>query len=116
MTDTPKQIQTKINKYAFSGGGATLEEHRRLGGDPEVDVPYQYISFFMEDDEELENLAVEYRSGRLLTGEMKKKCIELMQKVVREFQEVSATCESWMTHFVADFNLTGSKSSLGRKT
>ena len=94
MTDTPKQIQTKINKYAFSGGQATLEEHRRLGGDPEVDVPYQYISFFMEDDKELEDLAVEYRSGRLLTGEMKKKCIELMQKVVREFQEVSFVPEN----------------------
>lgn len=91
MTDTPKQIQNKINKYAFSGGQASMEEHRALGGNPDVDVPYQYISFFLESDEELENLAVEYRSGRLLTGEMKKKCIELMQKVVKEFQEVCAS-------------------------
>lgn len=115
MTDTPKQIQTKINKYAFSGGQATLEEHRRLGGDPEVDVPYQYMSFFMEDDEELENLAVEYRSGRLLTGEMKKKCIELMQKVVREFQEVRTSHELRIFRFVANHKFTGSKSSVGRE-
>ena len=29
--DTPKQIKDKVNKYAFSGGGATVEEHRAKG-------------------------------------------------------------------------------------
>lgn len=28
VTDTPKQIKSKINKYAFSGGQPTVEEHR----------------------------------------------------------------------------------------
>jgi tryptophanyl-tRNA synthetase len=28
LTDTPKQIKTKINKHAFSGGKTTVEEHR----------------------------------------------------------------------------------------
>eukprot|EP00775_Hariotina_reticulata_P010348 gene10348-10505_t len=31
VNDTPKQIKDKINKFAFSGGGATLEEHRAKG-------------------------------------------------------------------------------------
>ena len=31
VTDTPKQVQKKINKYAFSGGQPTVEEHRQLG-------------------------------------------------------------------------------------
>lgn len=31
-SDTPKQIKDKINRYAFSGGGATVEEHRTQGG------------------------------------------------------------------------------------
>jgi tryptophanyl-tRNA synthetase len=57
MTDTANQIKKKINKYAFSGGQETVEEHRKLGGDPDVDVSYQYLSFFYEDDEELERLA-----------------------------------------------------------
>ena len=26
-TDTPKQIKDKVNKYAFSGGRETVEEH-----------------------------------------------------------------------------------------
>ena len=31
VSDTPKAIKTKINKYAFSGGGDTVEEHRAKG-------------------------------------------------------------------------------------
>lgn len=52
MTDTPNQIKNKINKHGFSGGQETEEEHRRLGGNPDVDVAYQYLGFFMEDDDE----------------------------------------------------------------
>ena len=51
LSDTAKQIKTKINKYAFSGGQETLEEHRELGGNPDVDVAYQYLQFMMDDDE-----------------------------------------------------------------
>jgi tryptophanyl-tRNA synthetase len=57
MTDTPNQIKNKINKHGFSGGRETEEEHRRLGGDPDVDVAYQYLSFFLDDDDELSQMA-----------------------------------------------------------
>lgn len=53
MTDDPKTIKNKINKYAFSGGGATAEEHKEKGGNPDVDVAFQYLTFFLEDDVEL---------------------------------------------------------------
>lgn len=53
MSDTPNQIKNKINKHGFSGGRETEEEHRLYGGDTDVDVSYQYLSFFLEDDEEL---------------------------------------------------------------
>lgn len=56
MTDKQNQIKNKINKHGFSGGRETEEEHRRLGGNTEVDVAYQYLSFFLEDDDELERL------------------------------------------------------------
>jgi tryptophanyl-tRNA synthetase len=39
MTDTPALIKSKVNKYAFSGGGATIEEHKANGANLEVDVP-----------------------------------------------------------------------------
>lgn len=87
MGDTPKQIQKKINKYAFSGGRATLEEHRELGGNVEVDVAYQYLSFFSYDDEKLAKLAEEYKTGKLLSSEMKAECISVLQEYVAAYQE-----------------------------
>ncbi|KAG7722366.1 hypothetical protein KL949_000580 [Ogataea haglerorum] len=87
MTDTPKQIQKKVNKYAFSGGKVSVEEHRKYGGNPDVDVAYQYLSYFNEDEDLLDTVAEQYRSGELLSGEMKKLCIETLQKYVKEFQE-----------------------------
>lgn len=47
---------SQINKYAFSGGGATVEEHREKGGNCDVDISYQYLRFFLEDDDRLETI------------------------------------------------------------
>ena len=33
-TDDPATVKKKINKYAFSGGRDTVEEHREKGGKP----------------------------------------------------------------------------------
>ncbi|KAF9072890.1 hypothetical protein BDP27DRAFT_1400535 [Rhodocollybia butyracea] len=87
MTDKSAQIKNKINKHGFSGGQETEEEHRRLGGDPDVDVAYQYLTFFLDDDEELVKMGEDYRAGRLLTGHLKAKCIQLLQEFVSQFQE-----------------------------
>lgn len=87
MTDTAKQIQKKINKFGFSGGQATMEDQRKYGGNPDVDVAFQYLSFLLEDDAELEKIAADYRSGELLTSEMKQKCIAFLQDFVGKFQE-----------------------------
>ncbi|KAG6814289.1 hypothetical protein H0H92_013414 [Tricholoma furcatifolium] len=90
MSDKAAQIKNKINRHGFSGGQETEEEHRRLGGDTDVDVSYQYLTFFLDDDEELERLGKEYRAGTLLTGQLKAKCIEVLQKFVGDFQERKA--------------------------
>lgn len=46
----------QVNKNAFSGGRATVEEHREKGGDCSVDIAYQYLTFFLEDEEKLEQI------------------------------------------------------------
>ncbi|KAF2790091.1 tryptophanyl-tRNA synthetase [Melanomma pulvis-pyrius CBS 109.77] len=86
MSDTQKQIEKKINKYAFSGGRETAEEQRRFGGNPDVDVAYQYLSFFIDDDDELKRIEEAYRNGEMLTGELKKKCILELQGLIGAFQ------------------------------
>ena len=40
LTDTPKMVKDKVNKYAHSGGRQTVEEHRKLGADLDIDVPF----------------------------------------------------------------------------
>ncbi|BFF93001.1 tryptophan--tRNA ligase cytoplasmic [Drosophila madeirensis] len=86
LTDTPKQIKNKINKYAFSGGRTTVEEHRQLGGVPEIDVSYQLLKFFLQDDAKLEEVRVAYRKGEMLTGEIKKLAVETLTPIVEQHQ------------------------------
>jgi tryptophanyl-tRNA synthetase len=87
MKDQPNQIKNKINKHAFSGGRETEAEQREKGGNAEVDVSYQYLTFFLEDDEELARIKEAYSTGKLLTGELKAKCIGELQAYVKGFQE-----------------------------
>lgn len=103
MKDQPNQIKSKINKYAFSGGQVTEAEQREKGGDAEKDVSYQYLTFFLEDDKELEDIRVAYTTGKLLTGELKAKCIGELQEYVKGFQERRAKVTDEM---VADFMAT----------
>ena len=84
MNDSDKDITKKINKYAFSGGGATLEEHRKNGGNLSVDVPYIYLFHFLQDEEELKDIAKKYSSGEMLSGEIKARLIKELLKVVND--------------------------------
>jgi tryptophanyl-tRNA synthetase len=85
LTDDEKAVKDKINKYAFSGGRATVEEHRKLGGNPDIDVPYQWLSILFEpDDARLKAMHDDYRSGKLLTGELKVMLIERINAFLKE--------------------------------
>ncbi|PBC31712.1 tryptophan--tRNA ligase, cytoplasmic [Apis cerana] len=87
LTDTAKQIKNKVNKHAFSGGQATVEEHRQLGGNCNIDIAYQWLRFFLDDDEKLEQLRKDYTSGEILTGELKKELINVLQPLIAAHQE-----------------------------
>jgi tryptophanyl-tRNA synthetase len=87
VTDTPKMIKKKVNKHAFSGGRETAEEHRRLGADLDVDIPYQWLRFFLEDDDELEQIRQDYGAGRMMSGEVKAKLIEVLSGMNTAHQE-----------------------------
>eukprot|EP01023_Acetabularia_acetabulum_P054022 TRINITY_DN6065_c0_g1_i1.p1 TRINITY_DN6065_c0_g1~~TRINITY_DN6065_c0_g1_i1.p1 ORF type:complete len:391 (-),score=53.39 TRINITY_DN6065_c0_g1_i1:98-1270(-) len=86
VSDTPKQIKEKINKYAFSGGGGTVEDQRKNGADISVDVSIKYLSFFMDDDAKLEQIKQDYQSGKMLTGEVKQELIQVLQDLVGRHQ------------------------------
>lgn len=87
LTDSDEQIKSKINKYAFSGGKATEEEHRKSGGNCDIDVSYQYLTFFDEDDAKVDSIKTKYGSGEMLTGELKQELIKVLQKLVGEHRD-----------------------------
>ncbi|KAK4269903.1 hypothetical protein QN277_023000 [Acacia crassicarpa] len=102
VTDSAKDIKTKINKYAFSGGQDSIEKHRQLGANLEVDIPIKYLSFFLEDDAELEHLKKEYGAGRLLTGEVKQRLTQVLTELVERHRRArAAVTEEMVDAFMA---------------
>ncbi|KAL3498156.1 hypothetical protein ACH5RR_040888 [Cinchona calisaya] len=90
VTDTATNIKNKINKYAFSGGQDTIENQRKFGANIEVDIPIKYLGFFLDDDAELEHISTEYGAGRMLTGEVKKRLIEVLTELVERHRRARA--------------------------
>ena len=87
LSDSSSEVKKKVNKYAFSGGQATIEEHRKKGGNPDIDVSFQYLKFFFEpDDDKLKEIEEKYRSGEMLTGELKKYLIDKINAFLKEHQ------------------------------
>ena len=87
LNDTQEKISKKVREKAFSGGGLTKQEHIEKGANLAVDVSYHYLLYFLDDEDELRHIAHEYRAGRMMTSEVKKRTIEVLWNVVREHQE-----------------------------
>ncbi|EFN53541.1 hypothetical protein CHLNCDRAFT_25698 [Chlorella variabilis] len=90
VSDTPKQIRSKVNKYAFSGGGDTVEEHREKGANLDVDVSWKWLNFFLEDDARLAQIGEEYGSGRMLTGDVKAELVGVLTEMVERHKAARA--------------------------
>ena len=126
----------QIKTHAFSGGQDTLEKHRELGANLEIDVPFQYLTFFLEDDERLAQVCAcccararhggegvstcagrprppipslsppqigeDYRSGRMLTSEIKQILIDTLVPMVTAHQEARRrVTDDVVKHFMA---------------
>jgi tryptophanyl-tRNA synthetase len=115
LTDTAPRIKKAI-AGAVSGGAETLEQQLKEGSDLEADIPYQWLRFFLDDDEELEKIAKAYgkpevnsktfcpcgpscscdpctcatdtdTSNRMSTGQVKQRLTEIMTEVVTNHQK-----------------------------
>ena len=101
LNDTPNKIKNKINKFAFSGGQATIEEHRAKGANIEVDIAYNYLRYFNHDDAQIADIGARYAKGELLTSEVKKEAISVLQKVIGDHQlRKSQITEEIVRHFM----------------
>ena len=99
-TDDPATVKKKINKYAFSGGQATVEEHRKKGGNPDIDIAYQWLRYFEFDDKKLKKVHDDYKSGKLLSGELKAILIEKVNGFLAEHQKKREKARKEVEKFV----------------
>ena len=67
-----EDVHKILKKHAFSGAPETLEELKIKGADLTIDVCYKYLTYFMEDDNELNKITKEYSCGKMSTGEIKR--------------------------------------------
>jgi tryptophanyl-tRNA synthetase len=100
-TDPPETVKKKINKYAFSGGQPDIEEHRKKGGNPDIDVSYQYLRIFFEpDDKKLKQIHDDYKSGKMLTGELKEILIQKINNFLKSHQEKRESAKNQLDKFL----------------
>ena len=104
LTDTPDEIESKIRTHAFSGGQETGKLQREKGANIEIDVSYQWLTFFLDDDNKLKDIGDSYSSGQgdyWATGLVKKELIEILKGIVSSHQErrekvTDEVVEEWM--------------------
>lgn len=87
MTDTPNVARKKIMN-AYTGGQATVEEQKRLGGKPEIcPIGLYHYYMFQEDDKIAEELLKRCKSGALLCGDCKMLLAEKIKGFLLEHQK-----------------------------
>ncbi|MEM2891005.1 MAG: tryptophan--tRNA ligase [Thermoplasmata archaeon] len=86
-TDDRKTVKKKIGN-AFTGGRVSVEEQKRLGGDPDICSVHAYNTFFFEpDDKKLRELYESCRAGRIMCGECKALLFEKVWRFIEEHQK-----------------------------
>ncbi len=86
LLENEKEIKKKIMN-AFSGGQSTIEEHRKLGGNPDVDISYIYLKNYFLTPKEAIELYDEYKKGRILSGELKSMFFNKLMERINVFKE-----------------------------
>lgn len=60
------------------------------GANLDVDISYQWLRFFMQDDARLEEIGRDYGAGRLLTGQVKAELVGVLAAMVERHQAARA--------------------------
>ncbi|MBW2990050.1 tryptophan--tRNA ligase [Candidatus Woesearchaeota archaeon] len=87
LPDDPKKTAKKIMR-AKTGGRKTVEEQRKLGGEPERCIIFEfYKQHLIEDDRELQRIHDGCRKGKLLCGEDKQNCCKMMEAFMHDLEK-----------------------------
>lgn len=86
LNDDPELVKKKVMR-ALTGGRATAEEQKRLGGEIEKCVVHELMFFHFEDDDEaLKKFQHRCTSGAVSCGDCKKEVAEKIAAYLKDFQ------------------------------
>ena len=100
LSEDIKSVEKKIRRYAFSGGKDTIEEHRKHGGNPNIDISYQWLTFLEENDTRLKKIHDDYKSGALLSGELKTILIEKLSDFLEQHQKKREQARAQLANYI----------------
>jgi len=87
LTDRPEDGAKKVMR-AITGGRVTLEEQKKLGGEPDKCSVYELLLYHLiEDDNELMHVYKDCVGGTRVCGNCKKFTEELMRRFLKDHQE-----------------------------
>lgn len=87
LTDSPEKAKEKIWK-ALTGGRGSIEEQKKLGGEPEKCTVFEFFAYHLiKDDKELMDIYSRCKNGDLLCGDCKKMAMELLERWLKDFQK-----------------------------
>lgn len=87
LDDSPKLAQKKVMN-ALTGGRTTIEEQRKLGGEPDKCVVYDlYREHFIEDDEKTTKVYNECKGGERMCGDCKLEIANFITDYLNKHQQ-----------------------------
>lgn len=88
--DLPEEeanVRKKIMR-AKTGGRDTIEEQKKKGGEPEKCIIFElYKQHLLEDDKDLQKVYDKCKKGKLMCGEDKTRCADLMTEFMKDFNK-----------------------------
>ncbi len=85
-TDDPEEVEMKISN-SFTGGQATVELQRNLGGNPEICPVFWYLRYMFEDEKRSDDRYMKCRTGGLLCHECKQDLASPAKSFITEFRK-----------------------------
>ncbi len=100
LDEDEKSIKKKVMN-AVTGGRITLEEQKKLGGNPDVCTVFELFAYHVEkNDKELNRIYDECKAGKRLCGPCKKECAEKLAAMLKDLNEKKEVEKERIKEFV----------------
>ncbi len=87
LPENTKEACRKL-RGALTGGRDTIDEQKKLGGQPERCMIFElYKQHLIDDDKQLQKIYDDCKAGKLMCGEDKQHACELMTKFMEKFEK-----------------------------